>query len=138
MKRLGLILTFVAVLVLAACMQNNGHIGHWFGQWKVERITIDGTDDPDYQGDCFFCFQSGVFGMRKVDGGVTYARWTEDKNTGIVTVSFKEAYGVSGACRKIYLDDDVTFRLVSHKGRKKVLEQLKDNGKTYTYYLTKW
>ncbi len=138
MKRLGLILTFVAMLTLVACTQNNGNIGHWFGQWKVERITIDGIDAPDYQGNYFFCFQSGVFGVRTAAGGMTFARWTEDKNTGIVTVAFEEAYGASYECREIYLDENVTFRLVSHNDKTKVLEQVKDDGKTYTYYLTKW
>ncbi len=126
------------MLTLVACTQNNGNIGHWFGQWKVERITIDGIDAPDYQGNYFFCFQSGVFGVRTAAGDMTFARWTEDKNTGIVTVSFKEAHGVSEACREIYLDENVTFRLVSHNDKTKVLEQVKDDGKTYTYYLTKW
>ena len=138
MKRLGVILTFVAMLMLGSCLQNNGHIGHWFGQWKVERITIDGTDDPDYNGNYFFCFQSGVFGVRTSSGSMTYARWKEDEQTGLINISFEEAYGAGKACKKIYLDNDVTFRLVSHEGKKKVLEQVKDDGKTYTYYLTKW
>ncbi len=125
------------MLMLGSCLQNNGHIGHWFGQWKVERITIDGTDDPEYAGDYFFCFQSGVFGVRS-SGGITFARWKEDEQTGLINISFEEAYGASGTCKKIYLDNDVTFRLVSHEGKKKVLEQVKDDGKTYTYYLTKW
>ena len=44
----------MAMLAMSGCVQNNGHIGHWFGQWKVERVTIDGQDDADYEGGVFF------------------------------------------------------------------------------------
>ena len=36
------------VLSFCGCTHNNGDIGPWFGQWKVERIDKDGMPDPDY------------------------------------------------------------------------------------------
>ena len=64
MKKLTIIFAFVAMLAMSGCVQNNGHIGHWFGLWKVERVTIDGQDDADYKGNVFFAFQGAVFGVR--------------------------------------------------------------------------
>ncbi len=138
MRRISIILTFVAMLTLVACTQNNGHIGHWFGQWKVERITIDGVDSPDYKNNCFFCFQNGVFGVRHSSGGTVYGQWKDAEQENVITVDFDVAYHAPSATWHVYLDDHVTFTLLSHNGKKKVLEQVKDDGKTYTYYLTKW
>lgn len=70
MKKLTIIFAFMAMLAMSGCVQNNGHIGHWFGQWKVERMTIDGQDDADYEDGVFFCFQGAVFGVRTSTGGI--------------------------------------------------------------------
>ena len=61
MKKLTIIFAFVAMLAMSGCVQNNGHIGHWFGLWKVERVTIDGQDDADYKGSVFCIPRSGVW-----------------------------------------------------------------------------
>lgn len=53
MKKIYLICMTALLLVAAGCTQNNGRIGHWFGQWKVERVVVDGVDDPDYEGNAF-------------------------------------------------------------------------------------
>lgn len=45
---------------LSACMHNDGDIGPMFGTWKVTSITVDGEEDPAYQGNVFFQFQSQV------------------------------------------------------------------------------
>lgn len=77
MKKLTIIFAFVAMLAMSGCVQNNGHIGHWFGLWKVERVTIDGQDDADYKGNVFFAFQGAVFGVG-TQGGITwYGRWED-------------------------------------------------------------
>ena len=115
MKKLTIIFAFVAMLAMSGCVQNNGHIGHWFGLWKVERVTIDGQDDADYKGNVFFAFQGAVFGVG-TQGGITwYGRWDDSEKNGCMV-----------------------FRLVSHKGSDKVLEYVGPDGKTYTYYLKKW
>lgn len=56
-----IICTLALLFVLTGCIQNNGNIGPWFGQWKVERLTIDGKDDPDYAGNAFSAFRLQYF-----------------------------------------------------------------------------
>ena len=138
MKKLTIIFAFMAMLAMAGCVQNNGHIGHWFGQWKVERVTIDGQDDADYEGGVFFCFQGAVFGVRTSTGGMWYGRWAEN-DKGMVDVVFNtDESAVPPAYLHVHLDEKMIFRLVSHKGSDKVLEYVGPDGKTYTYYLKKW
>lgn len=138
MKKLTIIFAFVTMLAMSGCVQNNGHIGHWFGQWKVERVTIDGKDDAGYDGDVFFCFQGAVFGVRTSSGGMWYGRW-EEKDKGIVSVVFNtDESAVPPAYLNVHLEKQMVFRLVSHKGSDKVLEYVGPDGKTYTYYLKKW
>ena len=138
MKKLTIIFAFMAMLAMSGCVQNNGHIGHWFGQWKVERVTIDGQDDADYEGGVFFCFQGAVFGVRTSTGGMWYRRWAEN-DKGMVDVVFNtDESAVPPAYLHVHLDEKMVFRLVSHKGSDKVLEYVGPDGKTYTYYLKKW
>lgn len=138
MKKLTIIFAFVAMLAMSGCVQNNSHIGHWFGQWKVERVTIDGQDDADYEGGVFFCFQGAVFGVRTSTGGMWYGRWAEN-DKGMVDVVFNtDESAVPPAYLHVHLDEKMIFRLVSHKGSDKVLEYVGPDGKTYTYYLKKW
>ena len=128
----------MAMLAMSGCVQNNGNIGHWFGQWKVERVTIDGQDDADYEGGVFFCFQGAVFGVRTSTGGMWYGRWAEN-DKGMVDVVFNtDESAVPPAYLHVHLDEKMVFRLVSHKGSDKVLEYVGPDGKTYTYYLKKW
>lgn len=128
----------MAMLAMSGCVQNNGHIGHWFGQWKVECVTIDGQDDADYEGGVFFCFQGAVFGVRTSTGGMWYGRWAEN-DKGMVDVVFNtDESAVPPAYLHVHLDEKMIFRLVSHKGSDKVLEYVGPDGKTYTYYLKKW
>ena len=128
----------MAMLAMSGCVQNNGHIGHWFGQWKVERVTIDGQDDADYEGGVFFCFQGAVFGVRTSTGGMWYGRWAENDKGMVYVVFNTDESAVPPAYLHVHLDEKMVFRLVSHKGSDKVLEYVGPDGKTYTYYLKKW
>lgn len=141
MKRLTIIFTLLLAVLLPSCTQNNGHIGHWFGQWKVERVTIDGVDDPDYKGNVFFCFQGAVFGVRASNGAMFYGRWEEtEENSGVVNVTFNtdESSVPSSTYYHVYLEAQTTLRLLSKDGNTKQLEQVASDGKTYVYYLKKW
>ena len=104
----------------------------------MERVTIDGQDDADYDGGVFFCFQGAVFGVRTSTGGMWYGRW-EENDKGMVDVVFNtDESAVPPAYLHMHLDEKMVFRLVSHKGHDKVLEYVGPDGKTYTYYLKKW
>ena len=72
----------VMAAVSASCTKNNGDIGVWFGQWRVEKIEIDGVENSDYAGNLFFSFQNAVFEEKIVtpehEAIAAYGRWTEN------------------------------------------------------------
>ena len=91
-----IICTLALLFVLTGCVQNNGNIGPWFGQWKVERLTIDGKDDPDYAGNAFFRFQASVFSVcisypDEHTSGTYYGTWTENGDYVDVVFNTKES-----------------------------------------------
>lgn len=90
------IITFIIVAFVAmlqSCTQNNGHIGEWFGHWKVTSITIDGTPNSDYECNMFFSFQSKVFGQRIVDNlhgtEMRFANWDNRGDYFIITFPYE-------------------------------------------------
>lgn len=143
MKKIYLICMAALLLVAAGCTQNNGHIGHWFGQWKVERVVVDGVDDPDYEGNAFFCFQSKVFGVRvsypeEFSESMYYGRW-EERDDNVLYVQFNTAESsVPSSSLHLYLQEENFFRIVSADGKRKVLETTLPDGKTCVYYLRSW
>lgn len=143
MKKIYLICMAALLLVAAGCTQNNGRIGHWFGQWKVERVVVDGVDDPDYEGNAFFCFQSKVFGVRvsypeEFSGNMYYGRW-EERDDNVLYVQFNTAESdVPSSSLHLYLQEENFFRIVSADGKRKVLETTLPDGKTCVYYLRSW
>lgn len=52
--------------LVASCTHNNGDIGPWFGTWHVEKMVVDGIDNPNFPDSVFFQFQSYVFCMRRI------------------------------------------------------------------------
>lgn len=134
------------MMAICGCTQNNGHIGPWFGQWKVERITVDGVNDSDYAGDCFFCFQSHVFGVRRANGAMYYGKWEELETTGTLKVTFNtKDSSVPKGLHFDGLSEDpsgypyLEMRIAEVKGSTKKLEYVcPTDGKTYIYHLKKW
>ena len=62
MKKILYSLCVVSLLLsITGCTQNNGNIGNWFGQWRMDSYKVNGEVQEDYQGNIFFCFQSAVF-----------------------------------------------------------------------------
>lgn len=143
MKKIYLICMAALLLVAAGCTQNNGRIGHWFGQWKVERVVVDGVDDPSYEGNAFFCFQSKVFGVRvsypeEFSENMYYGRW-EERDDNVLYVQFNTAESsVPSSSLHLYLQEENFFRIVSADGKRKVLETTLPDGKTCVYYLRSW
>lgn len=84
----------IACLTLSGCMQHNGDIGDWFGTWKLESITIDGTLNADYQGNIFFQFQTDKVRIVAIDLELPATRtecfgmWTESDRTLTIDLSY--------------------------------------------------
>ena len=87
----------IACLTLSGCMQHNGDIGDWFGTWKLESITIDGTESADYQDTIFFQFQTDKVRIVAIDLELPATRtecfgmWTETDKTLTIDLSHTSA-----------------------------------------------
>lgn len=143
--------TLALLFALTGCMHNNGNIGPWFGQWKVERLTIDGKDDPDYAGNAFFRFQSSVFSIcvsnpEQHVATIYYGTWEEKgnyvdawfntENKDIPPFLGKNDMEKLG---EFYIKGYNCFRVIENNHKTKILEYLdEETGVTYTYYLKKW
>ena len=95
------------VLSFCGCTHNNGDIGPWFGQWKVERIDKNGMPDTDYEGDCLLRFQSSVVTVVLVtnngyaeSSSLKYGNWEE--TGGYMHFDFKE--GLNTPLNKLHMD----------------------------------
>lgn len=134
-------------LSLTGCMQHNGNIGDWFGTWKLESMSVDGVDSPDYDGNIFFQFQTDVVRMVEVDTErpatrrECFGRWNENDRT--LTLDFSYTADGMGS-----LFEPVPASLM-HKGvntlnvdsqsskRMQWTMLLHDPDRTVTYYLKK-
>lgn len=85
MKITRLILSAIALFILAGCTRNDGDIGHLFGQWKLVSITRNGVDDPSYEGNIYWSFQNSTLEMKEVVAHntvyQTFGNWHETDNT---------------------------------------------------------
>lgn len=81
----SLLTMMVLMASLNSCMQHNGYIGDLFGTWHLTSMTIDGTDDPAYQGNAFFQFQDEVVRIVIVrphqDTDAVFGSWTRTDET---------------------------------------------------------
>lgn len=99
MRALSLKLLVLAALCLTGCMQHNGDIGYWFGTWHLESISVNGTDDPLYEGNFFFQFQTDKVRLSRIS--TTYpelldecfGRWAQTDNTLTLDFSYTSASG---------------------------------------------
>lgn len=67
MTRYVLIISAALILVtLLSCTRNNGGESRLYGNWKLERISRAGVDDPAYEGNMFWKFQNQTIEMLEV------------------------------------------------------------------------
>lgn len=133
----------VVALALGGCMQHNGYIGDWFGTWKVESITVDGSREPDYAGNLFFQFQSDIVRMVEVGACQSYSdrfgSWEEEGSTLVLDFSYKA--DVSGPFIPLpasHLDRDRNLLHIDSKSSRNMQWTLdKPDGTTITYTLKK-
>lgn len=60
-------LMIFAVLCLGACQMNDGGIGDYFGSWLLHSMTVDGTEDPEFDPETtFWEFQNNIIEISQV------------------------------------------------------------------------
>lgn len=90
-------LLLTAVLLLAAATggcDNNGDIGHWYGSWRLEEITVDGRPYTSWQSDdtwTTFAFQNNIVQVQRTNElrdelDIAWGTWTETNGT--ITMAF--------------------------------------------------
>lgn len=143
-----IIAAFLAVLA-CGCTHNNGDIGQWYGQWKLESIEADGVPVAEYEGNMFWAFQNNVLNLDMVqDEGLSHlmrwATWSQDGKT--LLIDFRHYDGYSPTTDNDYhpfpilrMEKDAvnTLAIETLTSRRLVLKY--DAGdKLYTYRLRKW
>lgn len=151
MKALRLILTALALtLLMAGCTQNNGDISPWFGYWRVESITLDGTPDAAYAGGMTWSFQNNIIDITTpTDPHHSYSKvwgtWAADEAERTLTVDFThwrdqgdEAYAyLAPAVLQINPDEPAVYSIESRKGRVTVLGRMLPDGRRQSITLNK-
>lgn len=136
-----------AALTLGGCMQHNGRIGDWFGTWKLESITVDGADAPDYADNIFFQFQTDIVRIVEVEPQVSnsysdcFGTWASEGSTLTLEFSYEADGKPNGftPMEETLLDRGTnTLHIAASSARSMTwTRQLPDSGPTVTYTLKK-
>lgn len=138
----NILISLISILVLSGCTQSAGHIGGWFGQWKVTSIAIDGKEDASYKGNMFWSFHSDIIKMQ--GGGESYGTWEEKDNTLILNFSYGDNVAGEGSGRysplpASHLPVGISrLEILKKPGSEMTLRYNSDDGKSFVYKLKKW
>ena len=61
------ILSLLLFLIFTGCSYHNGGETSLWGTWQLEKFTVNGEDFSEYNGQCFWKFQSYVILIQEVD-----------------------------------------------------------------------
>lgn len=144
------LVALIALVVSTGCTRNNGDIGYFFGNWRVEAISEDGTDIPLYNDETLlytWAFQSHLLVINTILPHDSYksARltWTENPsdvlNIKLDHTDIDGSYNYTAPAAMHFGDGPVcTLIIKSHKGSNLVLSRTDaSTGHEYTYYLKK-
>ena len=148
MKRLIIyyLLTIFSLAFLPSC-QNNGDIGPWYGMWKLTSLTINGEEDPAYDGNVFWKFQTGVVQMIRYynNAGTCTGTWKEKSGTLELTYVYSDDANVEASKKYSTLDGMhlpatgvIPLEIVKRPSSKMVLKYRSEEGVTYVYTFKKW
>ena len=136
-----LTLLMVMVALTPGCTRNNGDIGDWFGTWRLEEITVDGEDDPDYPRPAMIWkFQGPIIQLLLPDDATHQCQagtgsWHTDDGYLYVDFSWKIDGGWYDV---IHLAEQSRLKVLHLSGSSMRLEYTSPESKVYTYRLRKW
>lgn len=139
-RSLYTVLIAIAVTCMLSCTRNNGNIGHWFGTWRLESITVDGERAPGYAPPyLFWKFQSSVIQMLEPDDTehVAYSSigsW--EQNGDRLLLNFECELGTPHDYTLLQPVSDL--RILKLTARDIRLEYITPIGQRVEYYLKKW
>lgn len=140
LSRIVAYLLFMALSCgISSCESNNGDIGDLYATWNVGRVTIDGTDDPDYDGNVSWAFQSNILWMVAVlDHEQTdncYATWALQDDGKVMTIDL--SHGYLAELSSLPWGTVVHMSVVTHTNDSLTLSYINKAGETVVYYLKK-
>lgn len=134
------IAALMAAIAISSCTRNDGDIGPWFGTWRIESISIDGTARPDYAPPYLFAkFQSSIIQFIEPDDTEHIAlcytgTWTQDDDRLLLDFT----WGLSTPPAVTGLPCEATLDILKLTGREIRLAYHADDGSVITYILKKW
>lgn len=150
MKKIyNIFLMLTLSIVFVSCTHNNGDIGHYFGTWKLDRMTINGADDVDYQNNVLWKFQAGVMCMVRVDD-VTHIKtegwgtWEEDGNILRIGYIHHDDSNPEGSSKysplpETHIPKGVTeLEILKQNSSTMELKYINNDGQVILYYFDKW
>lgn len=146
MKKILYSLCVVSLLLsITGCTQNNGNIGNWFGQWRMDSYKVNGEVQEDYQGNIFFCFQSAVFAYRysKSDGDYSSAylgKWEEweEKDGDLLVIIFNTEESNVPPNNPFGFKAGNVLKVVHNGGSEKTLTYEDEEGNKYEMHFVAW
>jgi len=124
-------------------MQHNGDIGEFFGTWKLTSLTIDDNEDPTYNQDVFFQFQTSVIRVVKVSPHQlftnSFGQWSRQDQTLCLDFGFTaNAPSEYEAPQYLYMANGKNMlHIVKLSSRNMELTLGLENGTTIRYRLKK-
>lgn len=137
-RAIAAVLTAIVAITVTSC-ENNGDIGDLYATWNLERVTIDGVDDQDYNGDVSWSFQSNLLWMIAVlDHEQTescYASWELQDDGKVMTLDLSRGY--LSALASLPWGSTVSLEVVTHTSDTLTLKYVNNSNQTLVYYLKK-
>lgn len=150
MKKLVNLYILLLTAILSSCTRNDGDIGDWFGTWHLDKIEVDGSPSPTYDGDIFWQFQNTVFCMKKVtelhDYIPRWGTWAQPSPS-ILELDFTHHDSSHDEGSAFYspfpetgIEPDAVSRLdiISFSSSSLSLEYVSPRGVIFRYYLSHW
>ena len=148
MKRIIIysLLTIFSLTFLPSC-QNNGDIGPWYGMWKLTSLTIDGEEDPAYEGNVFWKFQTGVVQMIRYYNSSSTRTGTWKEKSGTLELTYVYSDDANDEASKKYstltgmhlpATGVIPLEIGKRPSSKMVLKSRSEEGVTYVYTFKKW
>lgn len=153
MKKILNIWLPVALLIMtvtAGCTSNNGDIGTLFGVWHLDRMAVDGEDDTDYDGNCFWSFQNNIICISVENDPLAHAperswgTWSRRGNCIVLNFAHKAGDGdqqqmyVPPAMLRLPADADIPLAVQHDSGDRMTLVYDTPDGAEIAYYLVKF
>lgn len=142
------ILAAIILATVCGCTKNDGDIGHLFGSWLIQEITVDGNIDSSYGGNVVWAFQSSLIRMsvvlphHQVDNYM--GSWSRVNNKLTLNYTYSSSGSASGTgeygfAPGLHLPENgiVELTVITEGAKSMTLQYDKTDGTSIVYRLSK-